>query len=130
MISRMRIQSPLLFYSRVAVAFAFLSFGIWEIIAPNLWILYVPAYASAILDAKLLVFLHGIALVVIALGVLSGYYSKIFTALAALMMLKIVVELILADGWTETLIRDITILLFMVGLLVDAWGATNRNSNL
>jgi hypothetical protein len=106
---------------QLAIAFCFLSFGIWELVAPNLWTMYVPSLISAMIDAKLLVFVHGIVLTIIGLGILSGFYRWLFLGLSVLVMLEICLSLILDEGFTETLIRDGAILLFILGHFVDSW---------
>lgn len=105
----------------LAIAFCFLSFGIWELLDSHLWIGYVPAFASNILDATLLVQIHGVALIFVALGVLSGFYPKVFLGLSILLMLEICFTLIFEEGFTDTFIRDGAILLFIIGLFVEQW---------
>ena len=115
------LTNPPRLLGQLAIAFCFLSFGIWETIAPNIWTVYVPAFMSAMVDAKMLVFVHGIALSIIGLGVLSGFYRAFFLGLAVLVMLEITTSLIFEEGFTDTLIRDGAILLFILGMFVDSW---------
>ena len=111
------------FLARLALAFCFLSFGLWEIVDPASWESYVPFFVVQTLgNVELLVRLHGIALTIVALCVLFGVYLRVFTIIAALMIGEIVAALWLeGGGFTETFIRDVTILLFILAMVADAW---------
>ena len=109
-----------LLVSRLALAFCFLGFGIWEISAPKAWTSYLPAFLQNF-HPIVLIELHGIALTVAAIGVLSGYYKKFFTALSALLLLDICLGVFLQEGFTDIFIRDIALLLFTCGLVADAF---------
>ncbi len=114
-----KVPLPLLI-SRIALAACFLGFGIWEIVSPSLWTTYLPGWSSGIADPILLIVIHGIALTVAALGVLSGYFAKFFTGLSVLLLLEICIEIWFQEGFTETLIRDIGLLLFTCALFAEA----------
>jgi hypothetical protein len=106
--------------TRAALAFCFLGFGLWELISPRLWIIYVPEYMSQIADPAMLVFVHGITLTVTALGVLSGWFPRFFTAVASLIMLEICIEIWVGEGFTDVFIRDVAILLFAAAMFAEA----------
>ncbi len=120
-----RIPLPLLL-ARLGLAFCFLGFGIWEIVAPTLWTTYLPEFLSGF-HPVLLIELHGIALTVSALGVLSGYFPKFFTGISALILLDICIEIFLQEGFTDVFIRDIALLLFTCALFADAIGTAPRH---
>lgn len=105
--------------AKIALASCFLGFGIWEVVSPNLWTIYLPEAVRDFYPIQL-VFLHGVVLIVVALGVLSGKMQRFFTAVATLILLNICIELFLQDGLTETLIRDVALLLFTLALFIDA----------
>jgi hypothetical protein len=106
--------------ARLGLAFCFLGFGIWELVAPRLWTAYLPSYLSTFHPIALIL-IHGAVLTFAALGVLSGWRPKFFTALAALVLFDICLEVFLQDGFTDVFIRDIGLLLFTLGLTAEAW---------
>lgn len=112
------IPLPLLL-ARLALAFCFLSFGIWEMIAPSWWTSYIPSFLSGI-NPIMLILTHGIALTVAGLGVLSGYFPRFFTGLSALMLLEISVEILVQEGFSDVFIRDVALFLFTCALFVQA----------
>lgn len=115
-----------IFLARLGIASCFLGFGIWELIAPNLWTAYVPEFAGAIVDPTLLVSMHGVVLTVTALGVLSGKLPRFFTAVATLILLEICIDIFLQEGFTDIFIRDVSILLFAAALFADAVAPSHR----
>ena len=108
------------YLSRAAVAFVFLCFGSWELAAPSHWIFYVPDFVARLADPTLLVRLHGAALALIGLAVLLGWWLPVTSGLAALILLEIVVGIVLVDGFSELVVRDVGLLLFTSGLWVQA----------
>lgn len=107
---------------RLAIASCFLGFGIWEIVGPNLWTAYVPAFAAAVVDAKTLVFTHGIVLVAVAAGILSGWRPRVWSALAVLVLVELCVTIAMDEGLTDVLIRDIALLLAAGSLFASELG--------
>lgn len=106
---------------RLALVFCFLGFGLWEIVKPSYWMGYAPDFASKLGDVSLLIRVHGVALTAIALGVLWGRYRVLFTGLAVLVLIEILVTVwFAAGGFGETFIRDVTIFLFALGLHAQA----------
>ncbi len=106
--------------AKAALAFCFLGFGVWEIISPRLWTAYLPSYLQNVYPL-FLVQAHGVALTAVALGVLSGFWPKVFWGLATLMLLNITLEMFLQDGYTEVFIRDGALLLFAAALLAKTF---------
>jgi hypothetical protein len=115
----LKIPLPLLL-ARLALAACFLGFGIWEIVAPNLWTIYIPSFLQGFYPI-LLIELHGIALTVAALGVLSGYFPRFFTGLSALLLLEITVEILIQEGFTDVFIRDLALFLFACSLFASSY---------
>lgn len=108
-----------LWFYRLGIATCFLGFGLWELIAPSLWKDYLPAFTRGAYEIPLVQF-HGALLTIVALGVLSGYWRKLFTGLAMLMLLEVCVAIGFDEGFSDTLIRDVGLLLLACGLFVDA----------
>lgn len=105
--------------SRIALAVIFIGIGIWEIVQPQYWNAFVPAFLSSSISANLLVNVHGVILLIIGLAVLSGAYLRIAAILATLVMLEIIVLLVFESGFTDLLIRDTAVLLLAVALIFD-----------
>lgn len=105
--------------TRISLAFVFIGIGIWEIVQPSYWGMYVPPFVSSIIATNTFVVIHGIALVVIGTAVLLGIYLRVASALAVLVMLTIVVSLTFYFGFNDIVIRDIAILLIAAALFFD-----------
>lgn len=110
---------------RLAIAFCFLSFGIWELVHPTLWTVYVPPFLNAVARPTSLVFLHGVVLTVTALGVLFGYAARFWTSVAVLIMLELCIMIGWEEGFSDVFIRDVAILLFTAGLWSGTWNRHN-----
>lgn len=103
---------------RLALAFIFLTFGIWEIVQPDYWSGFVPPFVLALFGhANLLVMIHGIVLVLLGLGFLIGYYLWYVALVAALVLAQIIISMIIQFGFDDVLVRDITIFGVIVSLL-------------
>ncbi len=105
--------------ARISLAFVFISIGIWEIVQPSYWGMYVPPFFSAIIATNTFVMIHGMALVLIGTAVLLGIYLRVASALAVLVMLTIVASLTFYFGFNDIVIRDIAILLIAASLFFD-----------
>ena len=103
--------------ARFGVLFIFLTFGIWEIIDPNYWIGFAPSFVAKTTNVLLLIKIHGIVLSVIGMGIFFSRYVKFFAFLATIIMLQIIVSLWLASGFSDLLVRDISILIFTISLM-------------
>ncbi len=103
---------------RLSIAVIFIGIGIWEVLQPVYWVQYLPTFASNLSYADSLVVIHGIALAAIGIAVLLGFHLRLFSALAALMMLAIMADLAFY-GLLELFIRDLPIFLIAVSLYLD-----------
>ncbi len=113
----MRSPSLSVVLARLGIASAFLGFGIWELIVPNWWTTYVPAFASSILPATTVVLIHGVMLTVTGVAVLAGWLPRLFTTVAALIMLEICLEIYIQEGFTDIFIRDVAIFFFAAAMV-------------
>ncbi len=102
-----------------AVSFIFLVFGIWELTKPDYWIGYVPSFAYKLLDPLILVRIHGFVLLIAGIWILSRRYLKYSAVIGSLIMADIVVTLFITSGFTDLLVRDIGIMLFVLSLAFD-----------
>jgi hypothetical protein len=107
--------------ARVSLAFCFLSFGVWELIDPSFWSGYVPSFVADLAPVNTLVLVHGASLCVVALGVLSGKWAKVWTTLAALMLLEVTLPILLDEGFSPTFIRDAALTGFAAALAAQSW---------
>ena len=110
-----RLSAPDLAYvlPRAAIAFVFAGFGIWEIASPHYWTAYVPAPLAHLSWTLRLVQLHGVVLVGTATAVLLRRYARYGALLAVLLLAEICLDVLVSNGVTSVLLRD-------VGLLVVA----------
>lgn len=105
--------------TRIGISFIFITFGIWELIQPGYWTGFVPKFLKDFIDVSLAVQIHAVTLLILGLGVLSGYETKKFGIASTLIMGSIVFSLILNFGFSDILVRDIVILLFASTLIFE-----------
>lgn len=105
--------------SRFAVSFIFISFGLWEIINPLSWISFVPDFLSRLSFVSTLITIHGIVLIVLGAWFLWGKKIRIAAVLSSLVMLDIIIGLIISSGWSDLLIRDIGIFIFILSFVFE-----------
>jgi uncharacterized membrane protein YphA (DoxX/SURF4 family) len=105
--------------TRLGIAVVFVSIGMWEIIQPSYWSFYMPQFLSVIASTTTLTMIHGVAMLAIGLAVLLGIYVRIASALATLMMVFIVADLVIFFGFNDIVIRDIAILIMALSLFFD-----------
>ena len=110
---------PLLFL-RLSIASCFAAFGVWEIVGPNLWTAYVPPAVAALVDPVTLVFIHGIVLVVTAVGLLSGWRPRLWSGVAVAVLLELCITIWLDEGLSDVLIRDVALLLAAASLFAQS----------
>ncbi len=108
-------------FSRIGLAFCFISFGAWEVARPPYWVSYVPSFVASFANPLVLVRIHGVILAVLGLLVLFGLMRRIATLFSVLMMFEITISLLVGSGFTEIFVRDVTILFLAISLMVDAW---------
>ena len=101
------------------LAFIFLSFGMWELIEPKYWIGFIPSFMLSIIPGTILIIIHGIVLAILGLWILSQKYLKYASLLGTAVMVQIIVSLIMTSGFSDILVRDIGILLFVVSLYFE-----------
>ncbi len=103
-----------------AISFIFIVFGIWEIINPSYWSVFVPGFISGVLgNVSVLVMVHGIILALIGLSLAVGFHKKITSALGTLMMMGILISLYIGSGFTTMFVRDLVITVFTASLFFD-----------
>ena len=106
------------FIGRIALAFIFMTFGVWEIIQPGYWTAFVPQFALAFASPFTLIMIHGAVLVILGLGlILLPRYRRIIASISALVLLIIIVTIVTSSGFSDILVRDMTIFLFTLSLI-------------
>mgnify|MGYP001575278169 CR=1 FL=1 len=105
--------------TRTGISFIFITFGIWEIVQPGYWTGFVPKLLKDFIDLSLAVQIHGVVLLALGLGVLSGFQTKKFGVASTLVMTSIALSLIINFGFSDILVRDIVILLFASTLIFE-----------
>ena len=102
----------------LGVSFLFLAFGIWEIIDPDYWLGFVPSHTFG-LDINMLVRVHGLILTVIGVLILSGYLAKWAALVGTLVIGHIVAILWISSGFTDLVIRDISLMILTFALFFE-----------
>ncbi len=104
---------------RIGLAAVFLGIGIWEIVQPAYWSFYIPKFFTGLGGASTLTIVHGVVLLALGIAVLLGIYLRMTSALCALMMAAIIIDVIALFGFNDIVIRDIAILFMAVALYLD-----------
>lgn len=104
---------------RLSVAVIFIGIGIWEIVQPSYWSYYIPSFLASLLNPLTLTMVHGMLLLVLGIMVLIGAYLRIASILSAIVMASILIALITMFGFTDTIIRDLSVLLIAIALYFD-----------
>lgn len=104
---------------RIGVALIFVSFGMWEIVQPSYWIAFVPKPIAQMVSPSLFINLHGLLLLIIGLGILTGTYLRISAMLAVLVMISIIASLWYESGFSDIIIRDMVVLIAALALVFD-----------
>ena len=104
---------------RIALAFVFISIGIWEIVQPSYWSFYIPEFLTVLASATTLTMFHGAVMLILGIAVLLGIRLKVSAGLCSIMMIAIIGDLIAAFGFNDIVIRDIAILLLAVAIYLD-----------
>ncbi len=81
--------------------------------------MYLPLFALKFASAGTLLLLHGTLLIIVGLAVLAGVYLRVSSAIAVLIMLAILGDLIISFGFTDIVVRDLAILLIAAALYFD-----------
>ncbi len=105
--------------SRLALSVLFLGIGLWEIIQPQYWSTFIPKFLTSIASANALVGIHGVVLLIIGIAVLLGAYLRIAAILASLVMIEVIAAIILESGFSDLLIRDLSVLFLAISLIFD-----------
>ena len=106
---------------RMALSVVFIIFGLWEIINPQYWQGFVPGFVrSMVSNLHPLVQIHGAVLLIVGLMILLGFYMRIASIIAGLMLLEITVSLILESGFSDLFVRDLALLILAVALYFDS----------
>lgn len=105
--------------TKLGIAFIFITFGIWEIVDPAYWSGFVPKFFEGLIDLFLAVRIHGIVLLALGLGVLSGFKTRELGIASTLVMASIVFSLLINFGFSDILVRDVVILLFASTLIFE-----------
>ena len=105
---------------RVALSSVFIIFGVWEIINPQYWQGFVPAFVQSFISSlHPIVMLHGAVLLIAGLMILAGFYTRIGSAIAFLVLLEISVSLLFESGFSDLFVRDLALLLLSAAVFFD-----------
>jgi len=93
-----------------SLAIVLFYFGLNEVLSPQDWITFAPAFLGTGSLAISLVILHGILLSTTGVALVVNYYRKLTSAVVALLLFEILANLITQSGFSDIVIRDIGIL--------------------
>jgi len=102
---------------RLAIALVFLGFGVWELLDPQYWTVYVPGLLAGHAWTLRLVQVHGLVLTTTAAAVVLPRYAKWGAIVASLVLAEICFDIVLSNGFTSILLRDLGLLLLAVALV-------------
>lgn len=95
--------------------------GVHKLFEPGIWASYVaPQFYGFGLDWTALMQYSSIVEAGIGFGLLSGRYRRTFSALAAVSILAVVLNLVLAWSFFDLIIRDLGLLVLSLVVLADA----------
>jgi hypothetical protein len=93
-----------------SLALVLFYFGLNEIISPQNWIAFAPAFVGTGTLAVILVTLHGIVLAAVGVMLVLNYYRRVASAVLVLLFIEITANLILQGGISDIAIRDFGLL--------------------
>ncbi len=104
---------------RLAISFIFVVFGVWELLNPTYWVVFVPKFVSVVFNPLFATRVHGLFLLILGLALISGFRRRLLAAVSTLVMLSIVSSVFLYSGFSDLLVRDIVILLCAASLIFE-----------
>jgi len=102
---------------RLGIAVVFVGFGVWELLNPGYWTVYVPTLLAGHAWTLRLVQLHGVVLTTTGAAVLLPRYARRGAAVATLVLAEICLDILLANGVTSILLRDVGLLAVAAALV-------------
>lgn len=105
---------------RIGLAAVFLWFGVNKFIQPQYWVdAWMPQWAQRIaqtmgMSATNAVFLIGIFEVLVAVSLVTGFFTRAFASAAIVFLLTVLV----ANGLNEIVVRDIGLIAALVALVI------------
>jgi uncharacterized membrane protein YphA (DoxX/SURF4 family) len=112
--------------ARVLLGLVLAWFGYHELVAPRLWTGYVPGVGASSQVAVVMVLVHGWALLVLAVAIVTGLALRLAAAVAAVLVLQIVITLMVTGGLTDLTLRDAGVL----GLAISLTGSSRQRAVL
>lgn len=104
---------------RFAISFIFIVFGVWELLNPAYWVVFIPEPVSAVFNPLFATRVHGIVLIVLGVLLIVRIRRQIVALISTLVMLGVVVSVFAYSGFSDILVRDIVILLCVSSLLFE-----------
>jgi hypothetical protein len=105
---------------RFSIVFIFIVFGVWEFIAPQYWVVFVPKFVSAVFNPLFATRIHGLLLISLGIFLILEFKKFIISIISTLIMLSVVISVFIYYGFSDTLVRDIVILLCTSSLILSS----------
>ncbi|MFB6183979.1 MAG: hypothetical protein ABEI96_05435 [Haloarculaceae archaeon] len=102
---------------RVGIAVVFVGIGLWELFDPGYWAVYVPSLLAGNAWTLRLVQVHGLVLTTTATAVVLPRYARWGAVVASLLLVEVCVDILVANGVTSVLLRDVGLLVVAAGLV-------------
>jgi len=97
---------------RLGLGGVFLWFGTDKFLHPDIWTNYIPSWFPMLIPVSIFIILLGIVETLLGLMLLTGFYTRVAAAIAALMLIPIIISL----GYNEISVRDFGLLMLAVGI--------------
>ena len=106
---------------RLTLAFILGWFGIQQVLAPSEWTDFIPAIISGHIPiaAVDLILVHGVLLLVAAVGIILGLFLVGSCLLAVGLFFEIILVLLLTAGNSGLIVRDVGLLALAIALALD-----------
>jgi len=96
--------------------------GLHKAVNPGIWASYVaPQFYGLGLDWTMLMQYSSVVEAGIGLGLMSGWYRRLFSLLAIASILVVVLNLVIAGSFVDLIIRDVGLLMLSLIVLADAF---------
>jgi len=99
---------------RIAVAFPFLYAAVAGLLDPFSWVGFLPDFTERIMDPFLALKLFGLAEIILALWILTGFKQQISAGISSLLLLGIIIQ---NFSILDVIFRDISIFLASIALI-------------
>jgi len=88
---------------RIAISFTLLWAGVRGILQPADWVGFVPSFVADFIDPEVFLIAHGFLWIIVAAGLIAGFWRPFFAAIATLGL----VSILIFNGVDDITFRDV-----------------------